>query len=150
MTTDSGACRSQFVRRWLHLCTIGGHSWFPAAGLMLLWGKAFSFQWIPHLRWPRRCLCFSTQPRRSSIPISPRSFRRTLMNSSLSLFVRSLNTFLQESVQRMGRGKRAKGSRILNHTLYVSQPDVQRESCGTILQTFFRFEGPFPWCIRNP
>lgn len=32
--------------------------------------------------------------------------------------------------ERTGRRKRAKGSRILNHTLHVSQPDVQRESCG--------------------
>lgn len=113
---------------------------FPAAGLVSLWGKARSrfsgcHTWVG---------CYGSS---APLSVTSRSFHRIPHNSSR--LVRK-PTHIPAGIvsERTGRRKRAKGSRILNHTLHVSQPDVQRESCGVCWHSF-HFEGPFPWCIRN-
>lgn len=110
----------QTCRWWVNLCTIIGCSWFPAAGLVLLCGKPFinSVDPTPALV-PLLFHLGTTEPH-------CRYFTEYFWTPACA---QAEHIPAEISSKRMGRGKRAKGCRILNHTLCVSQPDVQRESC---------------------
>lgn len=73
---------------------------------------------------------------RSPSPLGPRVFRRTPLNSG-GFVSKPRRIPAGIGSERTGRRKRAKGSRILNHTLHAIQPDVQTESCGATQLTFF-------------
>lgn len=116
----------EFVRWLVNLCTITGRSWFPAAASVLLWGQLFY-----QFSGSHTCVGSSAFPF-SHDGAAALSLHRILLDSGVCSCARvlGLNAFLQESARRrMERRKRAKGCRILNHTLRVSQPDVQRERC---------------------
>lgn len=125
----------EFVRWWVHLCTTIGRSWFPAAGFVLLWGKRFinSADPTPALV-PLLFHSGTTEPRRCHFT----KYFWTLACAQAEHIPAGISS------ERIGRRKRAKGCRILNHTLRVSQPDVQSESSHS-----FTLRPIFPWCIRN-
>lgn len=133
-------CAEEFVRWWVNLCTIIGHSWFPPAGLVLLWGKLFINSLDPTLLL--RFLCFSIQAHSVFCKMTEPHLCHFTKYFWTPVCAQAEHIPAGICSKRMGRRKKAKGCRILNHTLRVSQPDVQRESCVRLSWHSFTLRPP--------